>query len=157
MKRYYPFLLFLGVSLVFSACAPMPPDRYNTQRGAAIGAGAGALIGQAIGRNAEDTLIGLAAGTILGALVGNAVDQDYQAARDAARYDRPVIYYDESGRAVEAIPEGAGDANCQRVRKRIWENGKLVKETVEEICGAPPPPVVRYYYPPPPPPSAYYG
>jgi hypothetical protein len=135
----------------------MPPDRYNTQRGAAIGAGAGALIGQAIGGNTEGTLIGLAAGTILGSLVGNAVDQDYQAARDAARYGRPVIYYDERGQAVEAIPEGAGGANCRSVRKRIWEDGKLVKETVEEVCGAPSPPVVEYYYPPPPPPPAYYG
>ena len=42
------------------------------------------------------SLIGLAAGTILGALVGNAIDQDYQAARDATLYGKPVIYYDKS-------------------------------------------------------------
>ena len=144
MKKYHLVILSLTLSFFLVSCAHYPPDRYNTQKGAAVGAGTGALIGQAIGGNTESTLIGLAAGTILGALVGNAVDQDYQAARDAAQYGKPVIYYDKSGHAVEAIPEGTNDPNCQKVRKRIWENGKLVKETVEEVCG-PPTPVVRYY------------
>ena len=147
-------ILTLTLSFFLVSCVHYPPDRYNTQAGAAVGAGAGALIGQAIGGNTESTLIGLAAGTIIGALVGNAVDQDYQAARDAALYGRPVIYYDKSGHAVEAIPELTTDPNCQKVRKRIWENGKLVKETVEEVCG-PSPPVVQYY--PLPPPAYYYG
>jgi hypothetical protein len=156
MKKYYLGTLTLALLFLLVSCATVPPDGYNTQRGAVIGAGAGALIGQAIGRNTEGTLIGLAAGSIIGALVGNAVDQDYLAARDAAQYGKPVIYYDKSGHAVEAIPEGSNDTNCQRVRKRTWEDGKLVKETVEEICG-PPPPVVRYYPAPPPPPVYYYG
>jgi hypothetical protein len=158
MKRYQLVTLTVALSFLLVSCAAVPPDRYNTQRGAAIGAGAGALIGQAIGGNTEATLIGLAAGTIMGALVGNAVDQDYQAARDAAQYGKPLIYYDRGGHAVEAIPEGTSESNCQKVRKRIWENGKLVKETVEEVCG-PPAPVVQYYPAPPPspPPTYYYG
>lgn len=154
MKRYQIIILIMSLFLV--SCAGLPPDRYNTQKGAAVGAGAGALIGQAIGGNTESTLIGLAAGTIMGALVGNAVDQDYQAAKDAAMYGKPVIYYDKTGHAVEAVPETTNEPNCQKVRKRVWENGELVKETVEEICG-PSPPVVRYYAPPPPPPVYYYG
>jgi hypothetical protein len=143
--------------LFFVSCAYYPyypPDRYHTQLGTVLGAGAGALIGQAIGGDAESTLAGLAAGTIFGFLVGNAIDQDYQAARVSAQYGRPVIYYDKAGHAVEAIPERTKDPNCQKVRKRIWENGKLVKETVEEIC-VPPAPVV-YYYPAPPPPGYYW-
>lgn len=154
MKKYHLVILSLILSFLLVSCAHYPPDRYNTQKGAATGAGIGALIGQAIGGNTESTLIGLAAGTILGALVGNAVDQDYQAARDAAQYGKPVIYYDKSGRAVEAIPEETTDPNCQKVRKRIWENGKLVKETVEETC-YPPEPVVRCC--PAPQPAYYYG
>ena len=156
MKKHQIVIIMITLSLFLMSCAHYPPGRYNTQAGAAIGAGTGALIGQAIGGNTEGTLIGLAAGTILGALVGNAVDQDYQAARDAAMYRRPVIYYDKDGHAVEAIPEEMNDPNCQRVRKRVWENGKLVKETVEEICG--PPAVAAPYYsaPPPPPPPYYY-
>jgi hypothetical protein len=157
MKKYHVIILILLLSFLLVSCATVPLDLYNTQKGATIGAGLGALIGQAIGGNTEGTLMGLAAGTILGALVGNAVDQDYQAARDAAKYGKPVIYYDNSGHAVEAIPEGIDDPNCQKVRKRIWENGKLIKETVEEICG-PSPPVARYYPTPPPPPAySYWG
>ena len=155
MKKYHLVILTLTLSFLFVSCAHYPPDRYNTQEGAAVGAGMGALIGQAIGGNTESTLIGLAAGTILGALVGNAVDQDYQAAKDAAQYGKPVIYYDKSGHAVEAIPGETNDPNCQKVRKRIWEDGKLVKETVEEVCSSPAP-VVRYYPSPLPPPAYYY-
>jgi hypothetical protein len=158
MKRYQLVILTLGLSLLLASCAYYPYDRYNTQAGAGVGAGAGALIGQAIGGNTEGTLIGLAAGTIIGALVGNAVDQDYQAARDAAEYRKPVIYYDRTGHAVEAIPQATNDPNCQKVTKRVWENGTLVKETTEEVC-ATQAPVPRYYAvpPPPPPPPYYYG
>lgn len=145
---------FVIVLLALTAsCAYAPPDRYNTQRGAAIGAGVGALLGQAIGHNTEGTLIGLAAGTIFGALVGNAVDQDYQAARDAARMDKAVIYYDRQGSAVEAIPEGFDEeTNCHTVTKRIWKDGELVSETIEEVCEdseryAPPPRIVYRPYP----------
>ena len=152
MKRYHLVILMLALPLVLVSCAYYPYGRYNTQVGAAVGAGTGALIGQAIGGNTESTLIGLAAGTIIGALVGNAVDQDYQAARDAAQYNKPVIYYDRNGRAVEAVPAASTDPNCRNITKRIWENGELVKETVEEVCE---PPAVRYYAAPPPPP--YYG
>lgn len=156
MKKYHVIILFLLLSSLLVSCATVPYDRFNTQKGAAIGAGVGALIGQAIGGNTEGTLIGLAAGTILGALVGNAADQEYQAVRDASQYGKPVIYYDNSGHAIEAIPEGANYPNCRKVRKRIWENGKLIKETVEEICD-PPVLVARYYPAPPPPPAYYYG
>jgi len=156
MKKRIFISLMLSLPVLLASCAyyPYGPNGYyNTQVGAAVGAGTGALIGQAIGGNTESTLIGLAAGTILGALVGNAVDQDYQAARDAAQYNKPVIYYDKNGRAVEAIPEGTSNPNCRKITKRVWENGQLIKETVEEICE---PPTVRYYAAPPPPPY-YYG
>ena len=156
MKKYHLIIIAMTLSCFLVSCAHYPPGRYNTQKGAVVGGGMGALIGQAIGGNTESTLIGLAAGTILGALVGNAADQDYQAARDAAQYNKPVIYYDKNGRAVEAIPEEADDSNCRKVRKRIWENGELVKETVEEVCTTPAP-RARYYAPPPPPPTYYYG
>lgn len=151
MKKVYIMGIILLLPVFLVSCAALPPDRYNTQRGALIGAGAGALIGQAIGHNTAGTLIGLAAGTIFGGLVGNAVDQDYQVARDAALYDKPVIYYDRKGSAVEAIPGPPVDrSNCRTVTKRTWQDGKIVSETVEEVCTEPPRTVVvepRYVYP----------
>jgi len=134
-------LLVVVMVLAFlTSCAHYPPDRYNTQKGALIGAGTGALLGQAIGRNTEGTLIGIAAGTILGGLVGNAVDQDHQAARDAAQHQRQVVYYDRNGSAVESIP-GAADprTNCRKVTNKVWQDGKVVSEKVEEVCSEGPP------------------
>ena len=135
MKIRTTGIILLMIVVVIASCASIPKDRYNTQKGAAIGAGAGALMGQAIGRDTEGTLIGLAAGTVLGALVGNAMDQDYAAARDAALYDKRVVYYDNQGGAVEAIPsKGTQQTNCHKVTKRTWKDGKLISESVEEIC-----------------------
>ena len=66
---------------------------------------------------------------------GNAADQDYQAARDAARLNKRVVYVDNRGRAVEAIPvQNDQQTNCRKVTKRQWDNGQLLSETVEEIC-----------------------
>ena len=123
-------LMFLSVS-----CATVPQDRYNTQKGAAIGAGIGALLGQAIGRDTEGTLLGAGIGTVIGAIAGNAVDQDHQAARDAAMLNKRVVYIDDQGQAVEAIPvQGSQQTNCRKVTKRHWDNGQLISETIEEVC-----------------------
>ncbi|MGW8195741.1 MAG: glycine zipper domain-containing protein, partial [Desulforhopalus sp.] len=59
--------------------------------GAGVGAAGGALLGQAIGRNTEATLIGAAVGTMLGYIVGNEMD----------KYDRQQL-----NRAYETIPAG---------------------------------------------------
>ena len=135
MKRNILFVLLLSVMLLSAACATVPPDRYNTQKGAAIGAGIGALLGQAIGRDTESTLLGAGIGTVIGAVAGNAVDQDYQAARDAAMLNKRVVYVDDQGRAVEATPvQGSQNTNCRKITKRHWDNGQLISETVEEIC-----------------------
>lgn len=121
--------------LFFTVSCATTPDRYNTQRGAAIGAGIGALLGQAIGRDTEGTLLGAGIGTVVGAIAGNAIDQDYQAARDAARINKRVVYVDDRGRAVEAIPvQTSQQTNCRKITKRHWDNGQLISETVEEIC-----------------------
>ena len=135
MKRIIAGLLPILLLLLITSCATVPEDRYNTQKGAAIGAGIGALLGQAIGRDAEGTLLGAGIGTVVGAIAGNAVDQDYQAARDAAALNKRVIYVDRGGRAVEAIPvQDSQETNCRKITKRQWDNGQLVSQTVEEIC-----------------------
>ena len=142
MKRIRYAVVALAAMLFLISCGN--PNRYNTQRGAAIGAGFGALAGQMIGRNTRGTLIGAGVGTLLGAIVGNAVDQEHQAAVEAAAMDKRIVYYDNKDRAVEAIP-GPEDQHtkCRKVTMREWDRGNLVSEKVEEVCEGEK--VSRYY------------
>ncbi len=92
MKKNLLMLLILGVAATGFSCAS---NGYNTQKGALIGAGLGAVAGQIIGNNTAGTLIGAAGGTLLGAVIGNAVDQDqayraYDARRQRYAYAAPA-------------------------------------------------------------------
>lgn len=131
------FSLLLTV-LMFSvvSCADIPRDRYNTQKGAAVGAGVGAIMGQAIGRDTNSTLLGAGIGTLVGTIFGNAIDQQHQAAREAAVTNKRVVYTDDHGGAIEAIPGPIDQQNtqCRKVTKRVWDKGALTSETIEEIC-----------------------
>ncbi len=136
MKRGIHLLFMILALTVLVSCAGRHSHYYNTQRGAAIGAGVGALSGHLIGRDGKATLIGASVGTLLGAVVGNAVDQQHQIAREAALRDRRIVYYDQKkDYAIEAIP-GPRDQHtkCRKVTKREWDKGYLVSEKVEEIC-----------------------
>src|ERR1700720_629228 len=59
---------------VYSAPAPQQEVKH-TKRDAAIGAGAGAVIGAVAGRSVKGAIIGGAAGAILGGVIGNNVDK----------------------------------------------------------------------------------
>jgi uncharacterized protein YcfJ len=136
MKTIKRSILVLVVLGLFISCAGRHSNYYNTQRGAAIGAGFGALAGQLIGRNTRSTLLGAGVGTLVGAIAGNAVDQEHQIAREAAATNRRIVYYDEKqDHTVEAIP-GPEDqqTKCRKVTKREWDKGYLISERVEEIC-----------------------
>ena len=136
MRAIKGCILILVMFALLSSCAGRHSDRFNTQRGAAIGAGFGALAGQLIGKNTKSTLLGAGVGTLVGAIVGNAVDQEHQIAREAAATSRRIVYYDEEkDHAIEAIP-GPEDqqTKCRKVTKREWDKGYLVSERVEEIC-----------------------
>ena len=85
---------FAGISCTTS--------NYNTQSGAVVGAGLGAIAGQAIGRNTAGTLIGLAGGALVGAIVGNAVDQNEMNKR--LEWERQRRAYAYPGGQQEAPP-----------------------------------------------------
>ena len=81
MKKNVIWLIVAG--FLIAGCANT--GRYNTQKGAAAGAGLGAIMGQAIGRNTESTLIGTGVGALLGTIMGNLEDQRASDLRDQQR------------------------------------------------------------------------
>ena len=84
VKKIFVVVLTL---LLLCSCAN------KAQMGTAGGAAAGALLGQAIGRSTEATLIGIAAGAMLGYVIGNEMDKT-----DRAQMNQTY----ETGRSYQA-------------------------------------------------------
>jgi hypothetical protein len=74
----------------------------TTQKGAAIGAAGGAVLGQAIGRDTKSTLLGAAAGGLAGALAGEQVGKQQEALRSAQNEAA------ETRRELEQLKSGQG-------------------------------------------------
>jgi surface antigen len=81
MKKMYTVLL-LAATIALTSCTGQVT---RGQSGAGIGAAGGAIVGQAIGKSTEATLIGMAVGATLGYIVGNEMDK-------ADRQQLNVIY-----------------------------------------------------------------
>lgn len=96
------FIIAIGISLLIAGCANT--GRYSTQKGAAVGAGIGALAGQAIGRNTGSTLIGTGVGALMGAFVGNGIDQRDREVRDNQVEHTRRIYDDSEASLTESPP-----------------------------------------------------
>ena len=78
----------------------------KAQTGAAVGAGAGALTGQAIGRNTEGTLIGTGVGAVGGYIIGNEMDKSEvraQQAKDAEPANTCIINITNSNGSVTPV------------------------------------------------------
>lgn len=107
----------------------------NVQQGAGVGAAVGAAAGALI--DDDNPWRGAVVGGALGAALGGTLaDISDRASREAAQEGRPVAYESEDGyRRVEASPQGYDEqTKCHKVRERVWEDGKLVKDQVREVC-----------------------
>ncbi|MCH8151372.1 MAG: glycine zipper family protein [Planctomycetes bacterium] len=80
--RHVALVCLLGLSALLSGCN-------DAQAGALLGAGVGALAGQAIGRDTEATLIGTAVGAGAGYIIGNESDK---AKHEREHYDGNYDY-----------------------------------------------------------------
>lgn len=125
--------LLVALSLLAaSGCTP-----YQVQ-GGSVGAYAGGLAGALLDH--RNPWRGGVIGAALGALAGATISEvSVQGARQAARYDRPVIYRTDNipGGYGGYIAEPAGtDAytKCKKVRERIYENDRLVSDRIKEVC-----------------------
>ncbi len=130
MKKLVSFSLILSM-LTFLVAACAGPEG----RGAGIGAAVGGLAGAILDRRNpwRGGVIGGAFGAIAGASVADIATQGERQAVDTGR---PVEYRTEDGRGVyraDPMPEDES-THCKKVHERIWEDGKLVKDRVKEIC-----------------------
>lgn len=91
----------------------------STESGAAIGAGSGALIGQAAGGNTKSTLIGAGVGALAGAVIGSEMDKERQRKEAEARRNSPVGHQNAEASRLAAENE--------RLRMEI-ENERLRRE-----------------------------
>lgn len=67
----------------------------SAQSGALIGAGGGALAGQAIGGNTKGTLIGAGVGALGGYLIGNEMDKDHKKKQQQQQQANSPVYQND--------------------------------------------------------------
>ena len=103
------------------------------------GAGAGAAIGSVAGLllDSKNRWRGALIGGLLGAAIGGTTTEiAARAAREAAAEGRPVAYKSTDGfQRVQATPVSYNSrTGCEKVRTRVWQEGKLVKDEIKEVC-----------------------
>lgn len=124
-------LIMLAVFLSLSACAV----RKQTPTGVAVGGGLGALAGALI--DSDNSWRGAVIGGLIGAALGGTMTEISQAAaEEAAAEGRPVAYQSNDGfQRVEATPvEYNANTKCHKVQERVWQDGRLVKDEIREVC-----------------------
>ncbi len=128
MRKAVAIMIILAL-LPLAACT-----QYHTEgavAGGAVGGVSGALLDH---KNPwRGGVIGAALGAVLGATIA---DISYRASREAYTTGRPVEYRTEDGRGVyRAEPlEYDSRTRCRRIHERVWEDGRLVKDQVREVC-----------------------
>lgn len=132
MRKYVALAvatILLGSMLV--SCATSERTYQGGAAGGAIGAAAGLLLDK--NNRWRGALVGGAIGALLG---GTVTEIASRASREAAQEGRPVTYQSEDGfHRVEATPESYDSySRCRKVREKVYQDGKLVRDQVKEVC-----------------------
>jgi hypothetical protein len=128
-SRRFVSLLVIAVFLSITACATYQYEGAAT--GGAVGGAAGAIL------DSENPWRGGVIGAALGAILGATIsDVSVRGSREAVRHRQPVEYRTEDGRAIyRADPlEYDAQTKCRKVQERVWEDGRLVKDQIREVC-----------------------
>ncbi len=132
MRHIKSVVLIVAVSLLTVACTPY--QYRGGVAGGAVGGIAGAIL------DSRNPWRGGVVGATLGAIAGATIaDISAQGAREAANVDRPVEYRTDDQRVYYyAEPVGYDSRNhCRRVRERIYEDGRLVRERINVVSVEP--------------------
>jgi hypothetical protein len=130
-------LIALGVLTAFmiTSCAETYRPSQSTYEGGLIGAVTGATAGAILtsGNKWKGGVIGGVIGAIAGATIA---EISKRGAVEAVQTNQPVRYQTEDGRVVYQAEPAGYDAKtkCHKVHEKIYENGKLVKDQIKEVC-----------------------
>jgi outer membrane lipoprotein SlyB len=129
MKTILAMIVIVSLLGLTFGCTPYHAQGAGT--GAAVGGISGAIL------DSRNPWRGGVIGGVLGAIVGATIaDIQLKASQEAAMENRPVEYRTEDGRGVYwAEPQGYDErTRCRRVHEKIWEDGRLVRDQVREVC-----------------------
>ena len=128
-KKVVSLLLMLTLTVFAGSCAT-----YHYE-GAAAGAAVGGIGGAFIDKENpwRGGVIGAALGAVFGATLA---DLSARGAKEAAETGEPVEYMTADGRSVYRAEPREYDAKtkCRKVQERVWEDDKLVKDEIKEVC-----------------------
>ena len=132
MKKRISFLCSVAVLAILIGCYATTPRTYE-------GAGAGAVIGGVAGAliDGHNPWRGGVIGGVLGAVAGATfVELSARASREAYATGKPVEYRTDDGRGVYRAEPVYYDSHtkCRKIHERAWEDGRLVKDQIKEIC-----------------------
>jgi hypothetical protein len=130
-------LMSVGLLSAFmiTSCATTYMPSQSTYEGGLIGAATGATAGAILSH--DNKWKGGVIGGVIGALAGATISEiAKRGAIESAQTNQPVRYQSNDGRVVyQAQPEGYdAQTRCHKVHERIYEDGKLVKDQVKEVC-----------------------
>jgi hypothetical protein len=130
-------LVVFGVLTAFmlTSCAETYRPTQTTYEGGLIGAATGAAAGAILSH--DNKWKGGVIGGVIGALAGATISEiAKRGAIEAAQTNQPVRYQSNDGRVVyQADPVGYdAQTRCHKVHEQIYENGKLVKDQIKEVC-----------------------
>jgi len=130
MKKIVSLMMLMAMLVLTTGCTP-----YHAQ-----GAGWGGLFGGAAGAMLDrgNPWRGGVIGAALGALAGATLaDVSMRASREAVDAGgKPVEYRTTDGRGVYRADPIDYDTRtrCHKVQERVWEDGRLIKDEVREVC-----------------------
>jgi len=167
MKKLIILSIVLTFAYMLFGCTPAQVQ------GGGVGAGAGGIAGALLDHKNpwRGGLIGAALGGFFGATLGDISDR---ASYEAAHANKSARYRTEDGRAVyQADPREYDEKTlCRKIRERVWEDDRLIRDEVKEVCESEKSnsyyreasprqyyyaPAPYYYYPPPYYYYPYYG
>lgn len=119
MKR---LLVIACVVLLSATINSNAQAEHNTTNGVIIGAGSGAILGQAIGRDTEATLIGTAVGGLFGYMIGNEMDHQGQRVVHHRTYQPPRTY---------SHTQKFGKPFAPNHIKKVRNTNKVCKKTIK--------------------------